>query len=541
MSAAPTEFTAEAIGELDLTSDALVETQHLQKNFGRREILLFTICTLVGVDTIGLLASLGAEAFTWNIILALTFFIPSALLFAELGTAFPQEGGPYIWARLAFGRLTATINNVLYWVTNPVWFGGTLSIVAVATVSVFFLDGAEMNTFWFYVFTMAFVWIGTLAAILSFRVGKYIPIAGAYARFVLLTFFTLSTIIFAFKNGVHGVGLSDFGATKAGLFALAGVIMFGYVGFELPSAAGDEMKDPKKDVPFSIFRSAIVAILMYSIPVLCVIVVLPADQVSGLGGFIDAMRSVFTVYGGSVDADGVATLSGLGTLLGAASAILFILCLLSSGVAWIMGSDRALAVSGYDGAAPRYLGVISAKYGTPVRVNVLSGILGSAVVIAVHELSGGDSAKYFLVILSIAVSTTLISYIAIFPALWRLRVTHPDHPRPYRAPWAPFLSVLLTAWVIFATVQLLLPGFGDDWFGDAYLPDGWVADERVKYFLVEAIPLLIFVLVGVAFYLSGSRTRHNRASEVGVEAVEETAAEEIAHEADVLAHETDGS
>ncbi len=541
MSAAPTEFTADAIGELDLTSDALVETQHLQKNFGRREILLFTICTLVGVDTIGLLASLGAEAFTWNIILALTFFIPSALLFAELGTAFPQEGGPYIWARLAFGRLTATINNVLYWVTNPVWFGGTLSIVAVATVSVFFLDGAEMNTFWFYVFTMAFVWIGTLAAILSFRVGKYIPIAGAYARFVLLTFFTLSTIIFAFKNGVHGVGLSDFGATKAGLFALAGVIMFGYVGFELPSAAGDEMKDPKKDVPFSIFRSAIVAILMYSIPVLCVIVVLPADQVSGLGGFIDAMRSVFTVYGGSVDADGVATLSGLGTLLGAASAILFILCLLSSGVAWIMGSDRALAVSGYDGAAPRYLGVISAKYGTPVRVNVLSGILGSAVVIAVHELSGGDSAKYFLVILSIAVSTTLISYIAIFPALWRLRVTHPDHPRPYRAPWAPFLSVLLTAWVIFATVQLLLPGFGDDWFGDAYLPDGWVADERVKYFLVEAIPLLIFVLVGVAFYLSGSRTRHNRASEVGVEAVEETAAEEIAHEADVLAHETDGS
>ena len=116
------------VQELDLTTDALQETKHLQKNFGRKEILFFTICTLVGVDTIGLLASLGAEAFTWNVILALTFFIPSALLFAELGTAFPQEGGPYIWARLAFGRLAATVNNVLYWVTNPVWFGGTLAI-----------------------------------------------------------------------------------------------------------------------------------------------------------------------------------------------------------------------------------------------------------------------------------------------------------------------------------------------------------------------------------------------------------------------------
>jgi len=505
-------ISAADIKELDYTTDALEETKHLQKNFGRREILFFTICTLVGVDTIGLLASLGAEAFTWMIILAVTFFVPSALLFAELGTAFPQEGGPYIWARLAFGRLAATINNVLYWVTNPVWFGGTLAIVAVTTVSVFFLNGNEMPTFWFYVFTMAFVWIGTLAAILSFKVGKYIPIAGAYARFILLGFFTLTTFIYAAQHGIHGVGGSDFGVSTAGFFALAGIIMFGFVGFELPNTAGDEMKNPKKDVPFSIFRSAVVAICMYAIPVICVIVIIPSEQVSGLGGFIDAMRSVFTVYGGEIAADGTITLSGAGAVIGAIAAILFILCLLSSGVAWIMGSDRAMAVSGYDGAAPRYLGKISAKYGTPVRVNVISGILGSAVVIGVHEVSGGDAAKYFGAVLSIAVSTTLISYIAIFPALWRLRRTHPDHPRPYRAPWAPLISIVLTAWVVFATVELFLPGLGVDWFADEFRPDGWAIDERWGYFLIEAVPVVIFVIVGVIFWLAGSRVRHQKAT-----------------------------
>jgi len=505
-------ISAADITELDYTTDALEETKHLQKNFGRREILFFTICTLVGVDTIGLLASLGAEAFTWMIILAITFFIPSALLFAELGTAFPQEGGPYIWARLAFGRLAATINNVLYWVTNPVWFGGTLAIVAVTTVSVFFLNGNEMPTFWFYVFTMAFVWIGTFAAILSFKVGKYIPIAGAYARFILLGFFTLTTFIYAAQHGIHGVGGGDFGVSTAGFFALAGIIMFGFVGFELPNTAGDEMKNPKKDVPFSIFRSAVVAICMYAIPVICVIVIIPSEQVSGLGGFIDAMRSVFTVYGGEIAADGTSTLTGAGAVIGALAAILFILCLLSSGVAWIMGSDRAMAVSGYDGAAPRYLGKISAKYGTPVRVNVISGILGSAVVIGVHEVSGGDAAKYFGAVLSIAVSTTLISYIAIFPALWRLRRTHPDHPRPYRAPWAPLISIVLTAWVVFATVELFLPGLGVDWFADEFRPDGWGVDERWDYFLIEAVPVAIFVIVGVIFWLAGSRVRHQKAS-----------------------------
>ena len=36
-------------------------------------------------------------------ILAVVFFVPQALLFAELGAAFPQEGGPYYWTRLAFG------------------------------------------------------------------------------------------------------------------------------------------------------------------------------------------------------------------------------------------------------------------------------------------------------------------------------------------------------------------------------------------------------------------------------------------------------
>ena len=57
------------------------------------------------------------------------------------------------------------------------------------------------------------------------------PIAGAYARFILLGFFTLSTFVYAAKHGVHGVGMGDFAVSKAGLFGLAGLIMFGYVGF----------------------------------------------------------------------------------------------------------------------------------------------------------------------------------------------------------------------------------------------------------------------------------------------------------------------
>jgi amino acid transporter len=514
--------TADEVLELDLTSDAVEETAHLQRHFGRREILLFTICTLVGVDSIGAIAAAGPEAFSWLIILGVVFFIPQGLLFAELGTAFPEEGGPYLWARLAFGRLVGAVNNFLYWITNPVWFGGTLATLAIATYITFFNNNDPLPTWGFFAFGLVFIWIGTLSAILSFSVGKWIPISGAYARFLLLGMFTFSVVIFGIKNGVQGVTAGDFNISYAGFVGLIGLILFSLVGFELPNTAGDEMKDAKKDVPYSIGRSAVAAILLYGIPVLGILVVLPLDQVSNLGGFIDAIKSVFTIYGGSIADDGSATLTGTGAILGDFCAILFILCTLSSGTTWIMGSDRALAVSGYDGAAPRYLGRFSPRFGTPVRVNVLSGLLSTAVLYGVWVVtSGGEQAqKYFFAILGIAVSTTLISYIGVFPALWRLRVKYPNHPRSFRAPWAPFLSIWLTILVVFASIQLIAPGWPTSWFSGDYLPDGWEPSENWAYLGTELGPLVVFVLLGIVFYLLGAPTRRDTGP-VAVHAAEE--------------------
>jgi len=109
-----------------LTAAAVVERQKLQRHFGRFDILFFLICTIVGVDTIATVARGGVQAFAWMMIFAVAFFVPQALLFSELGAAFPQEGGPYHWTRLAFGHLAGAVNNLLYWITNPVWIGASI-------------------------------------------------------------------------------------------------------------------------------------------------------------------------------------------------------------------------------------------------------------------------------------------------------------------------------------------------------------------------------------------------------------------------------
>lgn len=498
-------------------TDHDVEVRKLRKHFGRFDILFFLLCTIVGVDTIGSVASHGAEAFTWLIVLAAVFFVPSALLTAELGTAFPEEGGPYLWTSRAFGRLAGAVNNFLYWITNPVWLGGTLAVTAATAFSTFFNGGNDLSTPAFYVFTLVFIWVGVLAAVLSFNVGKWIPTAGAWSRFLLLGLFTLTVVVYGAKNGVHGFGAGDFKPSYAGFIGLVPLLVFNFVGFELPNSAGDEMTDPQKDVPYGIFRSAGLSIVLYSLPILGILLVLPVKAITGLGGFVDAVRQVFTVYGGHVAADGTVTLSGAGTALGDLAAVLFIVALLSSGVTWIMGSDRALAVSGYDGAAPRALGVISPRFGTPVRVNLLSGLVSTLTLVLAHTLTSGSAAKLFGAVLGLAVSTTLVSYLGIFPALPVLRRKYPDAARPYRAPWATAISVFLTALILFATVQLLAPGLGSDWFGSGFAPSGWSHGERWRYLLTEAVPLGVFMLLGVVFWALGAPTRARSSHDAGTE------------------------
>jgi glutamate:GABA antiporter len=518
--------TVAATGDLlDVTTvDALAEKKKLRKHFARFDILFFLICTLVGVDTLGAVASNGPQAFTWLIFLAVLFFVPYALLTAELGTAFPEEGGPYIWTRLAFGRGVAAVNSLIYWISNPIWVGGTLGITALAAVEEFFnggssLPGAKLTflggaSVTDVLFVLAFIWFTVIAAIISFSVGKWVPTIGAFMRSILLGFFTISVIIYAIKNGIHNTfGGGQFLPSYAIFIALVPVLIFNYVGFELPNAAGEEMKNPQRDVPFSVARSAVGTVLLYGLPILAILLLLPKSQITGLTGFLAAIKSVFTVYGGHIAANGTPVLTGAGQVLGYVIAIAFVLALLTSGTTWIMGADRAQAMAALDGSAPRFLGRFSARFGTPIAVNLCSGIAATAVMILAFAITGGNSLKYFTVVLGLVISTTTISYIVIFPTIIKLRRSHPHVPRPYRVPGGTpmvwLVGGLCTFWAVVASVVLVWPGIGTNWFGqhgspNASLPSGFT---RGQFEASQFIPLAALLLIGIVFYIAGAPTR----------------------------------
>jgi amino acid transporter len=419
---------------------------------------------------------------------------------SELGSTFTQEGGPYEWVKLSFGRFQAGLAAVLYWVTNPLWVGGSLAFIATdawrANIS-----GIGTGTWGDYLFKFIFIWFSIGVAIASLSKGKWIPNVGAMMRILVLGFFTITVIVYAAKNGVHGFAAGDLSPTLAVFLGLVPVLLFNYVGFELGNGAAEEMINPQRDVPVSVIRSGITGVLLYAIPIFGIILVLPPEAITGIGGFIDAITTTFGVYGGAADA--LLTLMTLG----------FIFTLMTSGAVWMIGSDRIQAVAAYDGAFFPYFGVFNAKLGTPVRVNVLSGVVSTIFMVAAVLLLDSGSAAAFIVVLFIGISTTLISYIWIFPTVIVLRYKLPEVHRPYRIPFGNagvwIAGVVITFWVVLGSWVAVFPGTLEPLLGVDYGPfeEAWDGISRTKFEALTLGTLAVVALIALVGYWAGARVR----------------------------------
>src|SRR5438067_151757 len=291
------------------TSATLEEKKKLRKEFKIFDMIFITIAAVIGIDTLGAVSSSGGQVLSWLLISAVTFLLPYGLLTAELGTTFPQEGGVYEWCKMAGGRYFAALASLLYWMSNPLWIGGTLSVTVIVAIATFFygdpnaqVGGSVLtNTIFRIVVALIFIWGITWSAILALRVVKWLSVIGSYAKFTLFAVFTLLALAFFFggySTGQH-IAAVDLIPHDLGLIvsAILPVLIFNWVGFELQNGAGEEMVNPQRDVPRSLIRGGIIAVVAYTIPIAAVLFTLSASQLTNVGGFLSAYRAVDTVLG----------------------------------------------------------------------------------------------------------------------------------------------------------------------------------------------------------------------------------------------------
>ena len=457
--------------------------------------MFFILAGMISIETLGQVSSYGPATLSWVVILAVVFLIPYGLITAELGAAYPVEGGPYLWIKRAWGGTVAGMASVLYSIGNPLWIGGVLTFAAAGAFDSY-IHHLPQGSFADWSFKLAFIWIAIISAIVSLRRGKWIPTIGAIARILALALFCVALCVYALRHGLHGFGASSFAPTSFVVFlGLVPVLLFSYAGFEMLSTAAEEMVDAVRDVPRAIGRATIITIFAYALPILGILVVLPTKDITGIGGFLDATAKAFTVFGSAA------------SFLLKAEAVAFIFGLLTAGSSWMMAGDRAWAIAAQDGAGPRYFGTFSARFGTPVRVNVLTGLLATALLSVAQFLSTGSAAASFTVLLYLATSTGIMCYIFIFSAALRLRIIDAATPRPFRIPFGvpgiAACSIVTTLLVSFGTWVAVFPGTIEEATGHSYDMKATFGVSRLRFETFTLGTLAAILAIAIASVLVG--------------------------------------
>src|SRR5258708_3649264 len=100
------------------------------------DVLLFCIATVLGPRWIAAAARNGQSSITLWILAALLFFIPTSYIVVELSTRFPEEGGLYVWTKMAFGDFHGFVAGWTYWIYTVFYFPGLLLASAAMTAYV---------------------------------------------------------------------------------------------------------------------------------------------------------------------------------------------------------------------------------------------------------------------------------------------------------------------------------------------------------------------------------------------------------------------
>jgi amino acid transporter len=435
-----------------------VQTASQTKPDGFKKVLkgldmtLFTVCAILVMDTLAPSAAIGPSSISWWLITLVLFFIPYGLITAELGTMIPEQGGLYVWIKNAFGDKWAARTTWLYWVNVALWMPSVYILFAGMFSQLFFPD----MSLWLQiaigiVMTWITVWIGTM----TLETGKWIPNLGAIIKALIMVVIGVGAFIFAAKNGVaNDLSIKNILPTWGAGLAFLPVIVYNFMGFELMSGAGAEMKNPGKDIPRAIIISGALIAVFYLLGTVGILMALPADQLGLISGIIDTLKAVLGTSG-----VGGAAVIGLGV------AALF--SFLANMVTWTIGANRTAAEAAKEGEMPAVFGIEHRVHKTPLGAFLLTGIV-STVVMIVYGFMAGNAEDLFWTLFAFSSMVFLLPYLALFPAFLKLRKTHPTATRPYKVPggntFATILAVVCELFIVQAIVFFVwVPGEPIDW------------------------------------------------------------------------------
>jgi ethanolamine permease len=354
---------------------------------------------------------------------------------AEMSTALPHAGGFYSFTRHAFGPFWGFICGVAV----------TIEYVLATAALVFSMSNYLKpvlpnvpNYFEWIILYLVFVAIAIHSLELTLNVSLFLTLL---AIMVLGIFYANMFTAGIFKpellfNVPADLGQSVYWLPKGwlGVFAATPYAILFYLAIEMLPLASEETEDVPKNLPKSLILG------MWTLVILSVFTLVLN---SGLGGGAAAIGKSEVPLGDAFD-----TYFGKGATSILVTGLALTLGLAASLPTQIYGYGRILFSLSRAGYIPRWISVTS-KNNTPYRALVLGTLLG---LICVMLIDRGKGIQVDAVILNMAVFGAVISYILVMFSYIKLKLSHPDLPRPYQSPLGLIGAIIGAVLAIFSLV-----------------------------------------------------------------------------------------
>jgi APA family basic amino acid/polyamine antiporter len=217
---------------------------------------------------------------------------------------------------------------------------------------------------------------------------------------------------------------------KRGIMAAAAIIFFAFYGFDAVSTAAEETHHPGRDLKIGIVGSMLICTLLYM-----------AVSGAALGGTdyrtLAASNEPLALVLRNLNHPLAATLIGGVAVLALPTVIM----------AFMYGQSRVFFVMARDGLLPHHLSSVHPRFGTPVLMTLLTGIIVAAIA-AFLPLQQ---------IVELANAGTLVAFIAVAICMLVMRVRASTQPRLFRAPMPWVIGPLAVVGCIYLFTSLPLP------------------------------------------------------------------------------------
>jgi basic amino acid/polyamine antiporter, APA family len=396
----------------------------LARTIGLFQLSLFGIGATVGTGIFIVLTSAVPEAgpaVIWSFVMAGVVAGLTAICYAELASAVPVSGSSYSYAYATLGEGIAMV------VAACLLLEYGVSAAAVAVGWSQYLNELLDNLFGFTIpdnlsNAPEADGIINLPAIVLVVGCTLLLIKGASesakvnAVMVLIKIGVLVLFIAVGLSGWDSDNLSDFAPFGvAGVTSAAGIIFFSYIGLDAVSTAGEEVKNPRKNLPLAIIIALVAVTSLYILVAVVAVAAQPVgdftDQEAGLSAILE------TVTGSSWP----------GTVLAAGAVI----SIFSVTLVVIYGQTRILFAMGRDGMVPPIFHRLNPRTLTPVPATII-------VAVVVSLLAGLLPINFLAEMTSIG---TLVAFLIVSIGVMVLRQTQPDLPRGFRVPLYPIIPI----------------------------------------------------------------------------------------------------